>query len=145
MSVDPVIELRELNDAEYALVPALFELLEPGLSSVLIVERVLLMRAQGWRCLGAFCNQELIAMAGYSTRIHLFSGPVMYVENLIVLPSWRAHQLGKRLMHWIEQYARESGCQKVTLDAYLSNPTARAFYERLGYDPRGVHFVLEIA
>ena len=144
MREQPLIELREFVEDDYALVPALFALLEPELDSKTVNERITLMREQGWRCLAALCDAQIIGMAGYSTRTHLFSGQVMYVENVVVLPAWRAHRIGAQLMNWLETRARAAGCTKITLDAYLSNEPARAFYQRLGYDPRGVHFVREL-
>lgn len=142
-STDP-IELRPFDDAGYDELPALFALLESQIAAPVVVERVAAMRAQGWQCLGAFAGREIVAMAGYSRRQHLFSGPVAYVENLVVVPAWRGHRIGERLMRWIEEWATAHGCNLVTLDAYASNHAAREFYARLGYDPRGIHFVREL-
>lgn len=138
------LDLRPFADADYAALPALFALLEPTIASADVQSRMARMRGEGWQCLGAFDGDDLVAMAGWSLRCHLFSGPVLYVENLAVLPAWRAHGLGRRLMEQLEQLARERGCQKITLDAYASNQAARAFYERIGYDPSGIHFVLDL-
>lgn len=136
--------IREFAAADYARLPEMFAWLEPDLPATLVAARVPAMLAQGWRCVGAFAGDELIGMAGFGIRHHLFSGPVMYVENVAVLPNWRASGIGLRLMRWIESKAREHACNKITLDAYAVNTAARTFYQRLGYDPRGVHFVLEL-
>ena len=138
------IVIEAFDDDAYALLPRLFLLLEPALSVAIVQERAQRMYADGWRCIGARADGELVAMAGYSRRIHLFSGPVLYVENVIVLPEWRTHGLGQALMQWIEAHAREAGCSKITLDAYAVNLSAQAFYKRLGYDPSGVHFVKDL-
>ena len=68
----------------------------------------------------------------------------MYVENVVFLPEARNQGAGEALMLWLENLARELGCEMLTLDAYARNERARAFYERIGYDPRGVHFVKEL-
>lgn len=138
------VEILEFAAADYSRLPDMFAWLEPELPANTVAARVPAMLAQGWRCVGAFADDELVAMAGFGVRHHLFSGPVMYVENVAVLPDWRAHGIGVRLMRWIEALARQRGCNKITLDAYAVNAGARAFYQRLGYDPRGVHFVLEL-
>ncbi len=139
-----VVALRPFDDDDYRHLPRLFALLEPQLDAATVIERMTGMRAQGWQCLGAFSGNDIVGMAGYSRRLHLFSGPVAYVENLVVLPDWRERGIGEGLMRWIEQWAREQGCDLVTLDAYAVNLPARAFYARLAYEPRGVHFVREI-
>jgi GNAT superfamily N-acetyltransferase len=142
MAIEP--ELHPFADADYAHVPALFARLEPDIPAALVRERLARMRADGWQCLGAFVDGEIVAMAGWSERCHLFSGPVLYVENVAVDPAWKGRGLGRRLMAWLEAEGRRRGCAKITLDAYASKTAARAFYERLGYDPRGVHFVREL-
>ena len=138
------IDVRQFAPDDYARLPDMFAWLEPDLPASTVTARIPPMQAQGWRCVGAFAADQLIGMAGYGERHHLFSGPVMYVENVAVLPEWRTHGVGVRLMRWIEALARQRGCNKITLDAYAVNAGARAFYQRLGYDPRGVHFVLEL-
>ena len=138
------IELRPFANRDYEDLPRLFALLESDLSADIVSSRIAPMRAQGWVCLGAYAEGRLVAMAGYSQRRHLFSGPVIYVENVVVMPVWRSHKLGQALMSWIEEHARATGCCKITLDAYTVNQVAQAFYKGLGYDPRGVHFVKEL-
>lgn len=137
-------ELRLFADVDYARLPQLFVLLEPEVPVTAVSERAARMRAAGWQCLGVFSGGELVAMAGFVERCHLFSGSVLYVENVAVSPAWRGHGLGQRMMDALADIARERRCSMLTLDAYASNLPARAFYERLGYDPRGVHFVLEL-
>lgn len=139
------VQLRDLTASEYVRLPPLIRLLEPDLPEALIVERIALLQARGWRCLGAFNAQgSLLGVAGYSVLSHLFSGPVLYVENVVLLPAARGGGLGRQLMAWLKNHAMASGCRKITLDAYQKNAAAQAFYQRLGYDPRGVHFVLDL-
>jgi GNAT superfamily N-acetyltransferase len=101
------------------------------------------MRAQGAQFLGVFAP-DWVGLAAISVRTHCFSGRVLYVENVVFKPELRGSGLGRALMQWIEAHAIEQGCNMVTLDAYQKNHAARSFYERLGYDPRGVHFVKEV-
>lgn len=138
------LDLRPLEGDEYLLLPPLIQLLEPALSLELIGHRIELLQARGWRCLGAWQLGELAGVAGFSEFSHLFSGPVLYVENVVVVASARGSGVGAQLMDWLESYARNCGCNKLTLDAYAANAGARRFYERLGYDPRGVHFVKDL-
>jgi GNAT superfamily N-acetyltransferase len=142
MSTGAVI--RPFGDDEYADVPQWFLLLEPHQDPSAIADRCRDMRAAGWFCIGAYAGEQRIAMAGVSLRTHLFSGRVAYVENLVVEAAHRGSGIGQQLMAWIEDYARDRGCSLVTLDAYQSNKPAHAFYERLGYEARGVHFVREM-
>ena len=119
-------------------------LLEPELNESVISARLAEMVGQGYGCAGVFAADVLLGIAGFSTRTHCFSGRVMYVENVVFLPEARNQGAGEALMIWLENLACELGCEMLTLDAYARNERARAFYARLGYDPRGVHFVKEL-
>lgn len=135
----------ELADADYAEVPALVLLLEPQLDTSTIRRRMARMRQSGWVCVGAWNpSGELVAIAGVSTRTHFFSGTVDFVENVVVRPDWRGRGLGEALMRHLEARARAHGSVKLTLDTYAVNHGARRFYERQGYDPRGVHYVRDL-
>lgn len=139
------VQFRDLVEAEYASAITLVQLLEPELSAELISERSASMRTEGWLCIGVFDGAEMLGLAGYSLRTHLFSGRVMYVENVVLVPTARGKGIGEQLMTWLEQKAVTLSCRMLTLDAYARNLGARTFYQRLGYDPRGVHFVKELA
>lgn len=135
----------ELADADHAQVPAFVQLLEPQLELGTIRRRMARMRQTGWVCIGAWsADGELVAIAGVSTRTHFFSGTVDFVENVVVLPAWRGRGVGEALMRHLEARARAHGSVKLTLDTYAVNQGARRFYERLGYDPRGIHYVREL-
>ncbi len=138
------LTIRELREDELVALPELIRLLEPGLSDELVLARMREMYGDGWRCAGCFDGDALVAIAGYSQRCHFFAGRVLFVENMVVRAGYRGRGVGQALMRWLEALARTMGCEKVTLDAYVVNVTARRFYERLGYDARGVHFVLEL-
>ncbi len=120
------------------------QLLEPQLDASLLQARVGAMRAQSAEFIGVFdagLVQALLGIAAVSIRTHCFSGKVAYVENVVFLPEARQRGLGELLMNWLENYGKNHACSMITLDAYHRNTRARTFYERLGYDPRGVHFV----
>lgn len=137
--------IGELAETDYTAVPAFVQLLEPQLETSTIRQRMARMRHAGWVCIGAWSPADtLVAIAGVSTRTHFFSGTVDFVENVVVLPDWRGQGLGAALMQHLEARARARGSVKLTLDAYAVNQGARRFYEGLGYDPRGIHYVRDL-
>ncbi len=133
--------LSVIDDAR---IVSFIQLLEPELTVATIHARLVEMAGQGYACVGCFENDALLGIAGFSIRTHCFSGRVMFVENVVFLPEARGLGMGESLMAWLEGRARALGCAMLTLDAYARNVRARAFYSRLGYDPRGVHFVKEL-
>lgn len=61
--------------------------------------------------------------------------PRAYVEILVVAEEAEGHGVGRALMSHAEQWGREHGCLEVVLDVFANNPSAIAFYERIGFAP----------
>ena len=88
----------------------------------------------------AVAELPIAGIAGYtlaSCHFTLFaSGPVAWVEELMVSPDWRRAGMGASLMRAAEQWAAEQGA------AYLALATRRAadFYEAIGYSESAKFF-----
>ena len=64
----------------------------------------------------------------------LGSCPVL--SDLFVVEELRSRGIGSRLLHEVEQLARERGHPRIALGVATNNPRARALYERRSYrDP----------
>lgn len=72
---------------------------------------------------------------------------ISYLPNLSHRGSWRAQiegvrvargdrggGVGRRMVEWAVERARERGCRLVQLTTDRRRPDARAFYERLGFE-----------
>ncbi len=55
-----------------------------------------------------------------------------------LLPDWRGHGLGRRLIEATLTQARRVGFKRVELDVYADNTRAVALYERVGFIREGV-------
>ncbi len=58
----------------------------------------------------------------------------VHINEICVLPKERGKGIGKALIGEVESYAKEVGIQTVKLEVWSSNKTARAVYDRLGYE-----------
>ncbi|MCM5682875.1 GNAT family N-acetyltransferase [Schlegelella sp. S2-27] len=66
--------------------------------------------------------------------------PSALVEDVAVHPRCQGRGVGRRLIgHAIEQ-ARAKGCYKLALSSNARRQSAHAFYERLGFQPHGISF-----
>lgn len=61
--------------------------------------------------------------------------PRAYVEILVVAEEAEGRGVGRALMTHAEQWGRAHGCREVVLDVFANNPSAIAFYERIGFAP----------
>lgn len=65
----------------------------------------------------------------YSTFLAM---PTLYLEDLFVLPEYRALGIGRRLFVACARYGYEQGCGRMEWQALDWNAPAIAFYERMG-------------
>ena len=59
----------------------------------------------------------------------------LYLDDLCVDAGARGQHVGTELYRYVEQTARETGCDSVTLNVWSLNGDAAAFYERMGLKP----------
>lgn len=60
----------------------------------------------------------------------------LYVDDLCVHEKARGEHIGKALFEYVKNFARDRGCHQITLHVWECNPSARAFYESLGFKPQ---------
>ena len=61
-------------------------------------------------------------------------GDAMLVENVAVHPSRQGEGLGRKLMRFVEEFAREKGLSKIALYTNELMTENIAFYEGLGFE-----------
>ena len=63
----------------------------------------------------------------------------LYIDDLCVDASARGKHVGSALYDYAVSYARENGCDTLTLNVWCGNDSAMAFYESRGLKPRNIH------
>ena len=61
-----------------------------------------------------------------------------HVTSFAVMPEWRRHGIGGRLMLELMELSADLGAHVMTLEVRLSNEAARLLYQRFGFRPVGV-------
>lgn len=85
------------------------------------------------QCVGyAMCQLEHYDMHNSHIQVPRLT---LYLDDLCVDAASRGQHVGHRLYDACCQLARELGCHNITLHAWSCNPTAVAFYERMGMRP----------
>lgn len=74
---------------------------------------------------------------------HLGS-PSAVVEDVGVLPAWQGKGIGKIMMEFAMNYAKEKGCYKMSLSSNLRREQAHQFYESLGFTKHGFSFLIKL-
>jgi GNAT superfamily N-acetyltransferase len=66
--------------------------------------------------------------------------PSAIVEDVCVQEGLRRHGVGRAMMTFAMEHARERGCYKLTLSSNLGRVEAHAFYRSLGFEQHGLSF-----
>jgi GNAT superfamily N-acetyltransferase len=67
-----------------------------------------------------------------------FPDGALYIEAFAAKRSPEGRGLGGGMLRWAEDYAREKGKSVLWLDCWADNPELCHYYERAGYEPRGL-------
>lgn len=70
--------------------------------------------------------------------------PSAIVEDVVVSAVHQSHGIGRRMMHFALDRAREVGCYKLMLSSNLKRERAHKFYEQLGFTRHGYSFRMDI-
>lgn len=63
----------------------------------------------------------------------------LYIDDLCVDESCRGQHVGQALYDYAVNYARQIGCDSITLNVWCGNDRAMTFYEKQGLKPRNIH------
>jgi GNAT superfamily N-acetyltransferase len=72
------------------------------------------------------------------------SSPACYLMGLVTRSTMHGQGIGKALLGEAEKWARELGCDRVTLTSATHRTAAHAFYERRGFPETGRRFAKQI-
>ena len=102
--------------------------LRPHLQSHEFVDTVRRQEAGGFHLAFVEDAGDVKAVAGYRIMDNLFSGRILYVDDLVTDESARSRGYGKRLLDWLIDQARAEGCKSLELDSGVHRFDAHRFY-----------------
>jgi GNAT superfamily N-acetyltransferase len=69
--------------------------------------------------------------------------PSAIVEDVVVSPDQQGLGIGRQMMAYARERARQAGCYKLVLSSNERRERAHAFYESLGFQRHGFSFLIE--
>jgi GNAT superfamily N-acetyltransferase len=73
-----------------------------------------------------------------------FGTPTAIVEDVVVAENYQNMGLGKLMMEFAIQKAKEKSCYKMVLSSNLVRTDAHRFYENLGFEKHGFSFKVDL-
>ncbi len=134
-------DIRILKEQEADLLYPLIEQLNPGMGRERFDTIFTHMRSVGIQFAGLYNEAgELVAACSYWIGARFYCGRMMHVDSFVVDATRRSGGLGSTLLNWLEETARQEGCTRLILDAYVNNDASHRFYFRQGFSIVGFHF-----
>ena len=118
--------------------------LRPHISAEAFVPRVRVQQANGYILAALADDGAVRAVAGYRYIENLYSGRVLYVDDLVTDDTTRSHGYGKALFDWLVAEARARACHTLELDSGVQRFGAHRFYLARRMDIVAHHFRLPL-
>ncbi len=135
---------RAKTDAE---IEACFEVmseLRPDLNKQEFLPTLRNMELEGFRLMYIATDSKVVAVAGYRICSNLFMGKHLYVDDLVTAESARSSGYGERMIEWLRDKAKRSGCKILHLDSGTHRGRAHKFYFEQGFTIASYHFSEEL-
>jgi GNAT superfamily N-acetyltransferase len=118
--------------------------LRPHLLQAEFVGRVRSQQAQGYRLTFLEDDGAVVAAAGFRVMEILATGRTLYVDDLVTEETKRSRGYGKAMLGWLQEFARQAGCETFSLDSGTHRQEAHAFYFRERLRVTSFHFARKL-
>lgn len=89
-------------------------------------------------------NDKPIAVSGYWINTKIYCGKYIELDNFVVDENYRGEKIGAKLCAFLLDIAKQENCKVAMLDAYLENSRGHNFYESIGFQKKGFHFIKKL-
>lgn len=132
------------TDAQVAECFPIMAQLQPQMAEAEFAARVRLMHAEGFRLARLSDGGQVRAVAGFRLMEKLFSGRILYLEDIVTDKEFRSQGFGSELMDWLCDYARLQQCTLLKLNSGVQMADAHRFYFARRMRIASFHFSLPL-
>ena len=132
--------LQQVGDVHHTIRPDIFragaqKYDEAALELLLQDENMPIFVADDGGFVAGYCFCQIRAYAGSSV---LTDRKELYIDDLCVDENRRGQHVGRVLYDHATHFAKEIGCEFLTLNVWCGNDNAMKFYEKAGMNPRSI-------
>lgn len=131
-----------VTDAEIERCAPVMRQLRPHVPAEEFLARIRVQQAGGYHLVWLEAAGRVVAVAGYRIMDNLYSGRVLYVDDLVTDDAVRSKGHGKQMLDWLIAEARAAQCQSFELDSGVQRFDAHRFYLTQRMIIAGHHFRL---
>ncbi len=140
----PIIAVAQTSEQVRRCFPVVRELRTHFDDADKFVERVGRQQKDGYQLAYLEADGEIRAAAGYRFLETLFSGRVLYVDDLVTRAQDRSRGFGAQLFDWLVEQARAQSCDNLELDSGVQRFDAHRFYLTKRMNISSYHFRIKL-
>ena len=118
--------------------------LRPHLHKENYLSQVRSMMLEGYQMIFIQGERHAAAFAGFRNMQMLYSGEIIYIDDLSTLPEYRGKGYAGTLLDYLHKLAAENGKRAVHLDSGYHRNDAHRLYLNKGYKIASHHFAKEL-
>ena len=126
------------------IIPLLQKMEENPVPEPILKERVVAMAQENYECVGIYDSEKLMGICGLWFQTRHYAGKNMELDHVFIDDDYQSKGIGKQLMDFVTEYAKEKQCSWVELNTYVHNFPSHKFYYNQGFVAKGYHFVKEL-
>jgi GNAT superfamily N-acetyltransferase len=111
-----------------------FHALRPHLAEAEYMRRWQIQREEGYRIVFIEVGDTVVAAAGFRLMNTMAWSKILYLDDLIALPSQQGRGWGSALLKWLQAEALARQCDAVHLDTGYQRHAAHKAYLRHGFE-----------
>ena len=115
--------------------------LRPKLVLDTFLAQIRAMQQEGYELVFIQSDQQVVAVAGFRYLHRLNAGRVLYLDDLVTLPTAQCRGYAGQLLGYLDALVRERQLDGVALDSGLKNYIAHSLYTRYGFEKVAFHFL----
>jgi len=135
------LEIKLIPTKNILSILPLLKVLNSTTSDEILIQRILEMATQHYKCVGMYLNNELIGISGLWFLTRHYCGRTIEPDHVVINSMHRNKGLGKKLFEWIYTYTQSIGYEATELNTYIDNVKSHKFYENEGYKKLGYHYL----
>ena len=102
------------------------------------------MEGQGGTLIAVMDHEKCVGCSFFRRETRLFTGPMVYVDDLVSDENTRSKGIGKMIIDWLTDYCQKNGYKQLVLDSGVGRGQGHKFYFRENYIASAFHFKKEI-
>ncbi|WP_291868961.1 GNAT family N-acetyltransferase [Maribacter sp.] len=132
------INLIPKNELE-TIIPLISQLNSGKVLEDVLKERLFEMKKMNYQCIGVYHVDNLIGICGFWILNKFYIGKHIEPDNVFISKEYRSMGVGKLMLDWILNHAKEIGCNSSEINCYVTNKRGIQFWEDQGYVAEGYH------